>query len=121
MAAAKICDMATARTRDTRLDHLLAHRADERRRLVVPQVAAAIDALRLAGTEVSLVGSLARGDFRVNSDVDLLVMNRGILTETQIFNVICDHLKASAFDLAFADQMAPESVELMRTNARVRA
>lgn len=84
-------------------------------------MAAAIDTLRLAGTEVSLVGSLARGDFRVNSDVDLLVMHRGLLTETQIFNVICDHLKASAFDLVFADQMAPESLELMRGNARISA
>lgn len=77
MVAAKTSAAATARTRDPRLDHLLARRADDRRRSVALQVASAINALRLAGTEVSLIGSLARGDFRVISDVNLLVMNRG--------------------------------------------
>jgi predicted nucleotidyltransferase len=113
--------MIAVRPLATRLDHLLARRAEARRRLVEPQAVAAIAALRLAGAEVELVGSLARGEFRVNSDVDFLVLARGLLSETLIFTTICDHLKAASFDLVFADRLAPVSLEVMRRNARPRA
>lgn len=112
--------MIAARPLANRLDHLLARRAGARRRLVEPQALAAIAALRLAGAEVELVGSLARGDFRVNSDVDFLVLARGPLSETLIFTTICDHLKAASFDLVFADRLAPASLEVMRRNAGLR-
>lgn len=118
--AAKIGCMRSTHALDSRLDRLLASRADDRRRRVEPQVRAALAALSAAGAEVELFGSFARGEFRMNSDVDFLVVRRGPLQETQIFNTICDHLKAAPFDLVFADRLAPGSLELMRRDAHVR-
>ena len=111
--------MGTLRPRDTLLDRLLARRADARRAVVEPQVIAALGALRAVGAEVELVGSFARGEFRLNSDVDFLVTSPGGLSETQIFNTVCDHLKAASFDLLFANRLSQSSLDFMRRDAQV--
>lgn len=113
--------MGTVRVRDTPLDHLLARRAAERRKVVVSQVDQAIAALRAAGVDAEVVGSLARGEFRADSDVDILVHGVGRLSETQVFSLICDHLKAAPFDLIFADRLSRSSLEIMRQDAQVRS
>lgn len=77
--------------------------------------------MRAAGVEVEVVGSLARGEFRADSDVDILVHGVGHLSETQVFSLICDHLKAAPFDLVFADRLSRSSLELMRRDARGRS
>ncbi len=110
--------MLTARTPDSPLDDLLARRAADRRRVVEPQVRAALAALQSAGVEAELIGSYARGEFRLGSDVDFLVIYRGPMSEAEIFAMICDHLKAASFDLVFADRLAPATIELMRLDAR---
>ena len=67
-----------------------------------------------------MVGSLARGDFKIQSDVDFLISDKGPLSELDVFNITSDHLKDAPFDLVFADKLKPENLELMRSDAHRR-
>lgn len=113
--------MGIVRATDTPLDRLLARRAAHRLAAVLPEAMATLAALSAAGSNVALVGSLARGTFGLNSDVDFLIVDRGPLSDTQIFNIVCDHLKAAPFDLVFADRLSPISLGLMRRDAGMSA
>lgn len=112
--------MGSIRTPNTRLDELLSLRAQERRKAVTPQVDATLAALRAAGVQVEVFGSYARGEFRVNSDVDFLVLDKGPMTQTQVFGVVYDHLSLAKFDLVFADRTQPQTVALMREDSLPR-
>ena len=110
---------AVFRNRNSRLDHLLDRRVSEKLRTVVSQVAAALAKLRQAGVRVELVGSMSRGEFRLHSDVDFLVMDKGRLSETDIFNIISDDLKGTGFDLVFASRLSSQTLALMRADANL--
>ena len=51
----------------------LSSRLSARKQLALASAARALEVLRRLGVEVGLVGSLARGDFKLHSDVDFLV------------------------------------------------
>lgn len=113
--------MFARRALDTPLDRLHAHRAAARAAVVLRQAGQALAALKTHGTQAMLVGSLARGQFRMNSDVDFLVTEAGRLSEGQIYGLISDHVRNAAFDLNFAWRMTPEALALMHADARRRA
>ena len=106
--------------RSSRLDRLLDARACEKLATVEPQVECVLKKLREAGAHVEIVGSLARGDFKIHSDVDFLVSDKGPLSELDVFNITSDHLKEAPFDLVFADKLKPVNLELMRSDAHRR-
>jgi predicted nucleotidyltransferase len=60
-------------SRMNRLDLLTAKRLEMRRELASAAVARILHNAASEGIDITLVGSLARGDFRLHSDVDLLV------------------------------------------------
>jgi predicted nucleotidyltransferase len=112
--------MVAVRRQDTPLDRLLARRAQLRLQTVAPQVEATLAAIRAAGVLVDVFGSYARGEFRISSDVDFLVSDRGTLTESAIYAVAFEHMTGTRFDLVFADRVAPGTLELMRGDSRRR-
>lgn len=57
----------------TRLETIIAERTERRRKLAEGAAARALGGLRAKGIDIRVFGSLARGDFRVHSDVDFLV------------------------------------------------
>lgn len=57
----------------TRLDTIKTERTRRRREAAEAAVALALGALRPRGIDIRVFGSLARGDFRVHSEVDFLV------------------------------------------------
>jgi predicted nucleotidyltransferase len=108
------------RERNSRLDRLLDSRASEKLTTVGPQVECVLKKLREAGADVEIVGSLARGDFKIHSDVDFLISDKGSLSEVDVFNITSDHLKDAPFDLVFADKLKPRNLALMRSDANRR-
>ena len=108
------------RARNSRLDRLLDSRASEKLATVGPQVECVLKKLREAGADVEIVGSLARGDFKIHSDVDFLISDKGSLSEVDVFNITSDHLKDAPFDLVFADKLKPKNLALMRSDANRR-
>lgn len=108
------------RERSSRLDRLLEARALQKLAMVGPQVDYVLKKLREAGVHVEIVGSLARGEFKIHSDVDFLISDKGPLSEVDVFNLTSDHLKDAPFDLVFADKINPKSLELMRSDAHRR-
>lgn len=112
--------MGSIRTPNTRLDELLSLRAQDRLKAVTPEVDATLAALRAAGVQVEVFGSYARGEFRVNSDVDFLVLDSGPMTQTQVFKIVYDHMSLARFDLVFAEHTKPETIALMREDSLPR-
>ena len=55
------------------IQEIIRQRDAARQAEALPLAAAALRALREAGIEAWLVGSLARGDFRQHSDIDILI------------------------------------------------
>lgn len=97
----------------SRMSELMAKRREARHAQASASVAAILhDAGRL-GVDITLVGSLAKGDFRVHSDVDLLVrgainLKRRLLIERLVANA----MRASdiPYDLLFEDDLGEDRV-----------
>lgn len=102
----------------SRLGRLLAGRALERRRRALALAGRTLGALRRQGAVARIVGSLAKGNFRADSDVDYLVEDRGGLAESRITAIVEASMKGFPFDVAFADRADPRLLELMREEAR---
>lgn len=94
---------------------VLTQRRREARRDIASAAVAGIlfDASRL-DIEIALVGSLARGDFRAHSDVDLLVRGpidskRRLLVE----RLVADGMRASdiAYDLIFEADLTEDRLQ----------
>jgi predicted nucleotidyltransferase len=104
----------------SRLDALLRTDAEARARRAR---AAAADALRLLaehGVDARLVGSLARGDFRLHSDVDLLVLRCPAAPRYRIEGWVEEALGGLPFDPLYLDEVAPERRAALESEA-VRA
>lgn len=102
----------------SRLDRLVAARALERRRRALELAARTLDALRREGVSACIVGSLAKGGFRANSDVDYLVEERGAVAESRVMSIVEGSMKGFPFDVTFADRADPKLLAMMREEAR---
>jgi predicted nucleotidyltransferase len=91
----------------SRLDDPLAShvkaRAEKARRLS----ARALHALTKLGVEARLVGSLARGDFMLHSDVDILVVRCPEKLRYRIEGLVEDRLERLPFDVLYLDEVSP--------------
>jgi predicted nucleotidyltransferase len=92
----------------SRIEKLLA--ADTRAREARARVLAARALRRLAerGVEARVIGSLARGDFLLHSDVDLLVLRCPPELRYRIEGLVEDTLEGLPFDVVYLDEVAPE-------------
>jgi len=104
------------------MDSLKAERLETRRGLASAAVARILTEAANEGIEITLIGSCARGDFRLHSDVDLLV--RGPVNRSQ--RVLAERLVANAmrgsdipYDLFFEDDLTEDRVrEFLKDAAR---
>lgn len=97
-----------------RMQSLIVERLEPRRTLAERVVAAIVQEAGSAGIAITPVGSLARGDFRIHSDVDLLVHNPLSPTRRlRIEQIVASHLRGTdiAYDLLFEADLDPARVE----------
>jgi transcriptional regulator with XRE-family HTH domain len=80
--------------------------------------AAALRRLRKAGVAARIVGSLAKGSFRADSDVDYLIEDRGGLSEARIGDLIEAAMHGFPFDAIYADRTDPVLLRHLREEAR---
>jgi predicted nucleotidyltransferase len=97
-----------------RMQSLITERLEPRRALAQRLVAAILREAELSGIVINPVGSLARGDFRIHSDIDLLV--RGPLDAARRLRaeqLVASHLRGTdiAYDLIFETDLDPARVE----------
>lgn len=90
----------------------------ERRRRALELAGRAMRALHRAGISARVVGSLAKGTFRANSNVDFLVEARGWRSESRILGIVEESMQGFPFDVTFADRAAPRLLAMMREEAR---
>ena len=102
----------------SRFGRLLAAKALERRRRALGLAGGSLAALRKAGVSAQIVGSLVKGKFRADSDVDFLVENRGGLSESMVVSIVESGMAGFPFDIVFADRADPGLLAMMREEAR---
>ncbi|MFD0463337.1 nucleotidyltransferase domain-containing protein [Microvirga aerilata] len=96
------------------MDSLTAKRRETRYELASAAVARILQDAGNAGIDITLVGSLAKGDFRSHSDIDLLV--RGPVTPKR--RLLAERLVADAtrgskipYDLIFEDDLTEDRLQ----------
>jgi predicted nucleotidyltransferase len=99
------------------LGRLFARRATERRDRALELGGRTLEALRRSGVSARIVGSLARGGFRADSDVDFLVENRGGLPESRILGMVEASMKGFPADVMFAERADSRLLAMMREEA----
>lgn len=102
----------------SRLGRLFAGRAQQRRGRALALAGRMLEALRKEGVSACIVGSLAKGRFRADSDVDCLVLDRGAVPESRVVAIAEAAMQGFAFDLTFADRADPRLMAMMREEAR---
>ncbi len=110
-------EAAAATPGRTRIGRLLRARAEVRRQRALRLASAALRALRRAGVKARLVGSLPKGTFRADSDVDFLIESRGRMSEPAVVGLIEAAMQDMPFDVVFADRADPALLKLMREEA----
>ena len=92
----------------TPLDELLAR--DARAMAAEARVAArrALVELRDRGVSAKLVGSLARGDFMLHSDIDILVLSCPPGLRYAIEGMVEEAVEGRPFDVVYLDEVRPE-------------
>ena len=98
----------------SRWDALVATRTARRLATATAAATAAIETMRAHGLDAVLFGSLADGDFRLGSDVDVLVRGRvgtpdRILAERTM--IACFRDTGIRYDLFFTDDMSDEQAK----------
>lgn len=101
-----------------RIGRLFRARGQARRREALRLAAAALRELRRAGVTARLVGSLAKGALRADSDVDYLIENRGGLPESRVSDLIEAAMQGFPFDVVFAERADPVLLRHMREEAK---
>lgn len=91
----------------TRIGRLLWRRGVARKQQAEPLVQATLARLQALGVRARLVGSMATGRFRQDSDVDYLIEHTGALAEDEIFAAIERSMKGFPFDVVFQKRVAP--------------
>jgi predicted nucleotidyltransferase len=101
-------------SRMNRMDSLTAKRRETRHGLASAAVARILHEAGSDGIDITLIGSLARGDFRSHSDVDLLVRGRvnpkrRLLAE----RLVADAMRGSdiPYDLIFEDDLTEDRLQ----------
>jgi predicted nucleotidyltransferase len=61
------------------------------------------------GVEARVIGSLARGDFLLHSDIDLLILRCPDELRYRIEGLVEDSLEGMPFDVVYLDEVAPDS------------
>jgi transcriptional regulator with XRE-family HTH domain len=102
----------------SQLGRLFAQRATERRRRAMELAGRTLEALRRAGVSACIVGSLAKGRFRGDSDVDFLVEDRGGLPESRVLGIVEGSMAGFPADVTFAERADARLLEMMRQEAR---
>jgi len=102
----------------SRIGRLLAARGRARGQQARALAQATLRKLRKAGVSARIVGSLAKGSLRTDSDVDYLIEDRGGLPESRISGLIEAAMRGFPFDVVFADRADPVLLRLMREEAR---
>lgn len=106
--------MVKATVKMNKIDTLIRRRADERRRAAQACVSRILQSAKGRGVDISVVGSLAKGRFRVHSDIDLLVHGRtDPARRAAVEQLVADHLRGTniPYDLIFASDISPERVQ----------
>jgi predicted nucleotidyltransferase len=106
-----------ARKRKSRLDGVLDRRASIKLKTISPKIESALNDLRSNGVQVELFGSVARGAFKIHSDVDFLIIDKGGLSETDVFNKVSDQMSGTPFDIVFLEHLPLETAKLLRLDA----
>ena len=101
----------------TRLERLFAARSADRKARAAALAGKAMSRLASQGVSARLVGSMARGGFRPDSDVDFLIENRGGQSEPRIIDMIERELRGFPFDVIFAERADPRMLETIRREA----
>ena len=102
----------------SRLGRLLADRAVARRQRALELARRTLNALRKRGVSACVVGSLAKGRFRADSDVDYLIEHRGGVPESRVMAIVEAEMKGFPFDITFASRADPRLLAMMREEAR---
>ena len=99
-----------------RIDAILAQRDAMREAAAAPLARAALAALHEAGFPAWLVGSLARGEFRAHSDIDILADADGEARDTIIR--LCDRIFAGhPWSLVFKSDLPPHTLAHLEAEA----
>ena len=95
------------------LDRILNRRAEDRRRIALDRTQRVLESAKGEGIPITLIGSLAKGAFRVHSDVDFFV--HGATDPSR--RVAVERLVAAAFrgtgipyDIIYASDLTQERV-----------
>ncbi|MDR6820692.1 putative nucleotidyltransferase [Neorhizobium sp. 2083] len=96
-----------------RMDALTVRRREARHERASAAVARILHAAERNGIEITIIGSLAKGDFRSHSDVDFLV--RGPIEPKRrhlVERLVADGMRPSAvpYDLIFEDDLTEDRV-----------
>lgn len=106
-----------------RMASLTARRRDARHARATAAVRHILHEARAEGIEIKLVGSLARGDFRLHSDVDLLVCGRADQKRrAAVERLVAASLRTAEipYDLIFEDDLTQDRVrELLHAGRRL--
>lgn len=89
------------------LDELLTRHTQERAAKARTAAARALRALGRLGVEARLIGSLARGDHRLHSDIDILIVRCPDELRYRIEGLVEDALGGLPFDVVYLDEVAP--------------
>jgi len=68
----------------------------------------ALGELRAKGVEARLVGSLARGDFLLHSDIDILILRCPPGLRYALEGLVEEAVQGRAFDVLYLDEVRPE-------------
>lgn len=97
----------------SKMSELTEKRRAARQALASASVAAILQDASSMGIDIALIGSLAKGDFRVHSDIDLLVRGRTDLERRlAVERMVAKAMRASdiPYDLLFEDDLGEDRV-----------
>jgi predicted nucleotidyltransferase len=109
--------VADTSRRATRLERLFEGRANERRKTATALARATLRALHSRGITARVVGSLAQGKFRAESDIDYLIEDRAGVPEGDVVGIIEVSMRGFPFDAVFAERADPRLLKMMREEA----
>lgn len=94
-------------------------RALERQVACEKEWAAINEGLAALGVKAALFGSIARGEAKPLSDIDILVLDRGTVSRGAVVCAIDDASTGIPYDLIFAEDVSPKKVQRMLGEARL--
>ena len=105
----------TERCKMPTLEEILAARTRARTEKARSRALRALQALERLGVDARLVGSLARGEHRLHSDVDILILRCPDELRYRIESIVEDELGGLPFDVVYLDEVVPaKRVKLQR-------